>query len=381
MNVLLLHNSYREPGGEERSVHAIAALLRARGHEVALLERSSAALSGATGNLRAGVAMVAGGLDPAAVGAAVRRHRAAVVHAHNVHPLLGARALRAARREGARTVVHLHNYRLVCAIAIQFRDGRTCTRCRGRNTRPGVRLRCRGSVAEALAYGVGLALHQRRLLEAADQVVVPSDFVRDRLRAVGVPVGRARTLMNFVPADELVPSPPDEAPRHALVAGRLTREKGVDIAIAAAARAGVPLAIAGSGPGEPELRLHASRLGAPVTFLGQLDRSELAQVRRAAAFSVLPSRWDEPGPYAAIESMAAGVPVLAAAVGGLPEIVDRDSLVESHDPGRWAEAMTRLWRDPAARRRLAETSLARARERFGEDRFYSGLMDVYGGSG
>src|ERR671931_2051419 len=176
MNVLLLHNSYREPGGEERSVEAIAALLRARGHEVALLERSSAALSGATGNLRAGVAMVAGGLDPAAVGAAVRRHRAAVVHAHNVHPLLGARALRAARREGARTVLHLHNYRLVCAIAIQFRDGRTCTRCRGRNTRPGVRLRCRGSVAEALAYGVGLALHQRRLLEAADQVVVPSDF-------------------------------------------------------------------------------------------------------------------------------------------------------------------------------------------------------------
>src|SRR5213080_3707918 len=123
MNVLLLHNSYRGPGGEERSVAAIAALLRARGHEVAVLERSSAGLSGVAGSLRAGAAMVAGGLEARAVADAVRRHRAAVVHAHNLHPLFGARALHAARRVGARTVLHVHNYRLVCAIAIQFRDG------------------------------------------------------------------------------------------------------------------------------------------------------------------------------------------------------------------------------------------------------------------
>jgi len=381
VNVLLLHNSYREPGGEERAVAAIAVLLRERGHEVTVLERSSVSLAGRGGKLRAGVAMVAGGLDPGAVAAAVRRERATVVHAHNVHPLFGERALRAARREGARTVLHVHNYRLVCATAFEFRDGRTCTRCHGRNTWPGVRLRCRGSTAEAVTYGAGLAIHQRRLLAAADAVVVPSDFVRDRLRSVGVPIERARTISNFIPADEVAPAPPDEAPKHALVAGRLSEEKGVDIAIAAAARAGVPLVIAGSGTAEAGLRSLADRLRAPVTFLGRLDRDELVEVRRAAAFSLLPSRWDEPGPFAAIESMAAGVPVLAAAVGGLPEMVGRESVVCSHDPERWAEAMSELWRDPAVRRRRAEEALARVGERFGEERFYRGLMDVYGAAG
>jgi glycosyltransferase involved in cell wall biosynthesis len=380
-SVLLLHNSYREPGGEERSVGAIAELLRVRGHEVAVLERSRTALSGVRGGVRAGAAMLAGGLDPAEVTAAVRRHRADVVHAHNLNPLLGVRALRAARREGARVVFHVHNYRLVCAIAIQFRDGRLCTRCNGRNTWPGVKLRCRGSLPEALAYGAGIALHQHRLLEAVDSVVVPSDFARDRLREVGVPLTATRTLPNFVPAAELADAPPAEEPRHALFAGRLVGEKGVDTAIEAAARAGVPLAIAGSGPAEADLRALAARLGAPVVFCGRLGPSELAGARRAAAFSVVPSRWDEPCPYAAIESMAAGVPALASAVGGLPELVGGESVLPPGDVERWAEAMAELWSDSALRRARAAAALARARELFGEDRFYSGLMDAYDGTG
>src|SRR5439155_9452107 len=168
-----------------------AALLRARGHEVAVLERSSAALSGAAGSLRAGAAMVAGGLEAPAVADAVGRHRAAVVHAHNLHPLFGVRALHAARREGARTVLHVHNYRLVCAIAIQFRDGAVCTRCRGRNTWPGARLRCRGNLGEAIAYGAGIAFHQRSVLDSVDAFIVPSFFVRERLGEVRVPLRTA----------------------------------------------------------------------------------------------------------------------------------------------------------------------------------------------
>ena len=177
MNVLLLHNRYREPGGEERSLAAIATLLEARGHDVAVLERTSASLTGSRGRLRAGAAMLAGGLDPDAVASAVRRHRAAILHAHNINPLFGARALRAARKAGARVVLHVHNYRLVCAIAVEFRDGQVCTRCRGRNTWPSVRLRCRGNLPEAAAYSAGIALHQRSVLDAVDRCIVPSDAI------------------------------------------------------------------------------------------------------------------------------------------------------------------------------------------------------------
>ncbi len=377
MNVLLLHNRYRAPGGEERSVEAIAGLLRDRGHAVAMLERASDELEGARGRIRAGAGMLAGGLRPGEVEDAVRRHRADVVHAHNVNPLLGARSLAAAHRAGARVVLHLHNYRLVCAIAICFRDGEVCTRCHGRNTWPGVRLRCRGSVPEAAAYGAGLTLHQRRLAACVDQFIVPSAAALRRLREIGAPVGEAAVLPNFVRDAEVVQSPPAGEPRHALYAGRLVEEKGVETAIEAAAGAGVPLAVAGAGPQEEALRALAGRLGAPVRFLGSLGPEELAEARAAAAFSVIPSRWDEPCPYAAIESLAAGVPVLASSVGGLPEIVGPGHTLPPGAIERWAAEMGRLWRDPPARRAAAEAALARAREVFGEERFYSGLMDVY----
>src|ERR1700733_10679638 len=131
MRVLLLHNRYRMEGGEERAVGEIAALLRRHGHDVQTLERSSEG----TGDLTAAAGMIAGGLDSDEVAAAVRELDAEVVHAHNLHPLLGWRALAAARDAGARTVMHLHNFRLFCAIAIGYRDGAPCFRCRGADTR------------------------------------------------------------------------------------------------------------------------------------------------------------------------------------------------------------------------------------------------------
>jgi glycosyltransferase involved in cell wall biosynthesis len=381
LNVLLLHNSYREPGGEERSLGAIAALLEARGHKVAVLARTSAELMGARGRLRAGAGMLAGGLDPDEVAIAVRRHGADVLHAHNVNPLFGARALRAARRAGARVILHVHNYRLVCAIATEYRDAQICIRCRGRNTLPGIRYRCRGNLPEAVAYGAGIALHQRRVLESVDSCIVPSTFTRERLQRVRVPLPSAKVLPNFLPEVEFAAAPPAAVPEHVLFAGRLVEEKGPSTAIEAAARAGVPLAIAGSGPEERPLRDLASRLAANVRFLGRLEPGELADARRVSAFSVVPSRWDEPCPYAAIESMAAGIPVLASSVGGMAEVVGADSVLPARDVERWAQAMSALWKDSAGRQAEAAAALARARLLFGEDRFYSGLMDVYEGKG
>src|SRR3954452_11740105 len=139
--ILLLHNRYRPPGGEERAVEDLAWLIREHlGEDAEVLERDSAKL----GNARAAAGLVRGGLEPGAVADAVRRTGARVVHAHNLHPALGWRALAAAQAAGARTVLHLHNYRLVCAVGTCVDpSGSDCTRCHGRDTLPGVRLNCR----------------------------------------------------------------------------------------------------------------------------------------------------------------------------------------------------------------------------------------------
>src|SRR5947209_2361994 len=110
---------------------------------------------------QAAAGLLRGGLNPDEVARAVRRTRARVVHAHNVNPSLGWRALAAAREAGARVVLHLHQYRLVCAVGVCFTHGEDCTRCHGRNTLPGVRLNCRGTGPEAVLYGAALAMWQR----------------------------------------------------------------------------------------------------------------------------------------------------------------------------------------------------------------------------
>lgn len=374
MRVLLLHNRYRAEGGEERAVHDIAGLLSRHGHTVELLERSSTDLPRA----EAARALLRGGAGPEAVARAARRMRADVVHAHNLHPLLGWRALAAARDAGARTVLHLHNFRLFCAIGIAYRDGAPCFRCRNGDTLPGLRLRCRGPVAEAAVYAVGLRRQQARLFDYSDRFLAVSTASAARLVELGLPAERTVALANFVASARIAERSDADRGAHALVAGRLVEEKGFDTAIAAARGADVPLVVAGEGPDEGRLRKLAA--GADVSFTGQLAPGALARLRSCAAVVLVPSRWEEPCPYAALDAIAAGVPVLASDRGGLPELVGDGATLPAQEPSAWTAALARLWRDPADRLACGEAGLARARERHNEDRYYERLMEVYGGS-
>ena len=350
--ILLLHNRYRHPGGEERAVEDLAWLIREHLDEDAdVLERDSAAL----GRRQAAAGLVRGGLAPDEVARAVRRTKARVVHAHNVHPTLGWRALAAAREAGARVVLHLHNYRLVCAVGTCFTHGEDCTRCHGRNTLPGVRLNCRGSRAEALTYGAALALWQPRLAAAVDAFVVPSAFALDRLHQLGAPLdGRARVIPSV--QRDIAPRSTADQGRYVLAAGRLTPEKGFADAVAAARAAGRPLVIAGDGPQRRELE----RLGGDVTFAGHVPPEELAELRRGAAVAVVPSRYQEILPLAALEAMAAGLPVAAARSGGLAEVVPEEGLYPPGDVAALAGRLETLWGDVAAGNRARDAVAASA---------------------
>ncbi len=361
--VLFLHNRYRTTGGEERAVEELAWLVRERlGEPVELLTRDS----GELGRGAAALGLLRGGRDEQEVAAAVRASGARVVHAHNVLPSFGWRALAAARAAGARVVLHLHQYRLVCATGVCYTRGEECTRCHGRDTLPGVRLNCRGNVPEAAAYGVSLALWQRRLVQQADAVVVPSEFARERLRALGAPLPWERVHVLAPPLRALEAAPrraaPDGPPSFALVVARLAEEKGVDVAIDACRAAGLTLVVAGDGPQRAELEARAAEApgvaGATVRFAGRVDDEELARLRADAAIALVPSRSAETFGLAAAEAMAAGLPVAASRVGALGELVADEGLVPPGDAMALAAAIARLAGDRAAGARGRERARA-----------------------
>jgi glycosyltransferase involved in cell wall biosynthesis len=342
--ILFLHNRYRVAGGEERAVDDLLWLAREHlGEEAELLARDSATL----GRSRAAVALLRGGLAPDDVAAAVRRTGARAVSAHNLNAAFGWRALAAARAAGARVVLHLHNYRLVCAVGTCFNSrGEDCVRCQGRDTLPGVRLNCRGTGPEAAVYAASLALWQRRLAGQADAVVVPSRFAGERLRALRAPLDPARVHVVPHVVRAFAERSRAAAGQHALVAARLAPEKGVDLAVEACVRAGLELVVAGDGP-----QAGALRKDGRARFAGRVSAQELADLRARAALAIVPSRSAETFGLAAAEAMADGVPVVATAVGALPELVGADGLVAPGD----AEALA-----TAARARFGDEDAGRA---------------------
>ncbi len=351
----------------------LRALLTARGDHVSMLQRRSSDV----GSVTAARGLIGGGLDPEAVGRAVRESGAEIVHAHNLHPMFGWRALAAAREAGARTVLHLHNFRLFCAVAIGYRDGAPCFRCRAANTLPGLRLRCRGSLPEAAVYAIGLHRQQPHLFEHADRFVAVSDATARRLVDLGLPAERTTTVVNFVTASGFATASRAGHGEHALASGRLVAEKGFDTAIAAARAAGIPLVVAGDGPDGSRLRELAA--GGDVRFTGWVSPEALADLRNSAGVVLVPSRSDESCPYAALDALAAGVPVLGSDRGALPELIGPESVLPVGDVGRWGAALAALWHDPGARERAGTAVLEDARARFGEDAYYKRLIAIYRG--
>ena len=251
--VLFLHNRYRTTGGEERVVEDLLALVREQlGEDAELLARDSAALGRRHGR---GAGCCAAGSTSGRSRAAVRRSGARVVHAHNLLPGFGWRALAAARAAGARVVLHLHQYRLVCAVGVCF------TRRRGVHSLPRRATRCPGSRATAAAAVPRRSPTAPRSRSGSGALTrwptpssCPARSPRERLRELGAPLPRGACTCcapPVAPAGAATPGAGRGGRRAAaLRAGRLrlAPEKGVDVAIDACRLAGIPLVVAGEGP-------------------------------------------------------------------------------------------------------------------------------------
>jgi glycosyltransferase involved in cell wall biosynthesis len=180
------------------------------------------------------------------------------------------------------------------------------------------------------------------------------------------------------------PSSPG-VPLRLLYMGRLVREKGLYELLQGLALArgqGVPaeLVIAGAGPQEARLRQSAAALGLErVSFPGPVrGAAKMSLLERADVF-ILPS-YAEGLPYALLESMAAGVPVIATRVGGIPELVAdgiNGVLVEPRSAEVIAGAIGRLARDRAALSRLSAAARATIAARYSIERLAADLCRLY----
>src|SRR5438105_300990 len=202
------------------------------------------------------------------------------------------------------------------------------------------------------------------VMRRAEVVICVSEALAEAARRCG---GRdVRTIPNGVAIPAAVG--PEAEPAEVLFAGRLSPEKGIEELVAATA--GMNLVVAGDGP---------LRHLVP-DALGFVPHEELGRLYERAAVVVLPS-YHEGLPLSVLEAMAHGRPIVASAVGGLPELVEdgvTGFLVEPGDVEGLRTALRRLLADPALRRRLGGAARTRVAERCSWERVTAATLEAYG---
>ena len=245
---------------------------------------------------------------------------------------------------------------------------------------------------EGAWQGQPARLVSRLVYGRARRVIAVSGQIQSRLLARdGVPPEKISVIPNAVipslgrlrDSSSVLPDVPMDRPLVGVVA-RLQPEKGISTFLKAAAsvRARVPDAlflVVGDGPlrGELHAFARASGLSDGVRFLGH--RTEAREIVGLLDVLVVPS-FTEGAPLIVLEAMASGVPVVASAVGGIPDQVrhGREALlVEPGDPGALGEALVGLLRDPSLARRLADAGLRRTEREFNHETMVRRVEAVY----
>lgn len=315
--------------------------------------------------------------------AVLEAFRPDLVHLHNVYHQLSPSILRPIAEAGVPVVMTLHDYKLACPTYRFLDHGRICEACVPRRFWNAPLRRCnRGSLAASAAVGLELGLHT--LLGAYDPVqrfVCPSRFLASKMRAARVYPDRLRWIPNFV--DVRTVRPKEEPGGGILYAGRLSHEKGVDLLVEAVARRPrLRVEIAGDGPDRPELERLAAARGVDdrVRFHGRLAPGRLDDLRRSCAVVAVPSRWYENMPLVVLEAFAAGLPVVATDLGGLPELVEPgvDGVrVPPEDPEALGEALETIVADPLRALAMGRAGREKAEREFGPERHLERLDAVY----
>lgn len=305
--------------------------------------------------------------------AVLRAFRPDLVHLHNVYHQLSPSILRPVRRRRVAAVMTLHDYKLACPTYRFLDHGEICEACVPRRFWEPILRRCNGgSLAASALNAVELTAHTYgRAYAPVGIFACPSRFLLGRMEAARVYPTRLRWIPNFVDVPAITPKQRPGGP--AVFAGRLSREKGVDLLIRAVASApDLELDVAGDGPARPDLDRLTAELGVGdrVRFHGRLAAEPLHELLRGCAVATVPSRWNENMPLSVLEAFAAGLPVVGTDLGGVPELIEPGvdgEIVPANDPARLAEALTSFTSDPERALAAGRAGRAKAEREFAPD--------------
>ena len=381
MRILVLHNYYLQPGGEDVVFQSETKLLRQNGHFVSEYTENNARIP-KIGKVDLAVQTIWSKKTYDNMLVLLDRERPDIVHFHNTFPLISASAYDACKEKRVPIIQTLHNFRLLCPAATLFRDDNICEDCIGKtHLLPSIKHACyHGSRLQTSVLAIMLSLHRWKGTweNKVDLYIALTEFSRRKFIEGDLPEQKLIVKPNFVTD----PGSRNGYTTGALFIGRLSHEKGIMVLLQSwNSIPEVPIDIIGDGPLANKVKEFEKDFG-NVGFrtLGRYSRPDALSAMKNASFLVFPSSWYEGFPVTLVEAFACGLPVVASRLGGIAEIIDdgvTGLLFTPGDPIDLASKVRWAWEHPKEMAIMGENARKEYEIKYTPERNYHLLMGIY----
>jgi len=384
MRILIVHNYYQQPGGEDVVFANEVSLLRLHGHEVFEYTDDNDRIK-EMHPLRAGLHAVWSMSSMRRFSRKLKDIYPDLVHFHNTFFMLSPSVYYACKELNLPVIHSLHNPRAICPSSTFYRNGRICDDCMGRLFAwPGILHACyRGSYLQTAAVAVMGAVHRRLRTwhRKIDAYIVFTEFYRRKFIEGGFPEDKIIVKPHFVAEDPQVRR--NSSSNYALFIGRLSSEKGLTTLLRAWQEVkDIPLKIRGEGPMLNDIKgvIRENRLQS-IEIVNRLPQKELIALIKGARFLISPSDgYYENFGLVIIESFACGVPVIVSGVGVMHELVEDKKTglyFTAGDPSDLASKVKWAWEHEEEMRNMGERARQEFELKYTAQDNYQQLMRIY----
>lgn len=381
--VLIVHNYYQVPGGEDTVVENEKNMLLENGHEVVLYTRHNDEIKsrGIFGKLMLPFETIFSIKTYKEVKRKVKEENIDVVHVHNTLPLVSPSVYYSAKHCKVPVIQTMHNFRLLCPAATFTRDNKICEECVEKSLICSVKNKCyRGSLIQSIISTFTLAFH--RLIGTYDKVdryIALTDFNRNKLSNL-IDKDKISVKPNFVKKDKEEISV--ENKNYFLFLGRIDELKGVRFLVDSWKDIiKSKLLVVGKGPLEDEINRYIRDNNITnVEMLGFKQKNEVMGLLNGAKALIVPSQWYEGFPMTIVESLSLGTPIIASDIGNLSTIIndgENGLLFKYDDKELLIEKVKRLEEDIELIKKLGSGALDSFNKQYNSVKNYELLIDIY----
>lgn len=326
-NILMVHNYYQIPGGEDTVVANEKKMLEEHGHKVVLYTRHNAELKQMS-KLRKLFLPITTIFNPRTyrdVKRLIKAENIDIVHVHNTLNLISPSVYYAARACKVPVVQTVHNFRLLCPGATFYRDGHICEDCVKHGLKCAVKHNCyRGSKLQTLACVINTTIHRMTGIYGKLNYICLTEFNKRKLLELKqIKPENVFVKPNFVESTgKFIPE--KERKNQFVFAGRLDKLKGIDILFQAWKQMGKDapkLIVCGTGPMEEWCREFIATHNVNIEMRGFVPNLEVRELIAHSKALVLPTQCYEGFPMSIVEAFSVGTPVIGSDIGNTGNLI------------------------------------------------------------